>query len=124
MSLDTGKPRQAAGNADRSAPIGAKCIAPGRLARTLQKVEAFRSEGITLTESETHEGFFGISAPVFGSGNVLCAAVTALGLSADVDLKPTGPVAVAIRDAARRISRDLGGNMPDLVPPAPVGGSK
>lgn len=108
----------------RSIANAEESIAPGRLARTLRKVEAFRSEGITLTESETHEGFFGISAPVFDSGNVLCAAVTALGLSADVDLKPTGPVAVAIRDAARRISRDLGGNMPDLAPPAPVGGAK
>ncbi len=85
-----------------------EAIVPGRLARVLQKVEASRNDGIALTDSETHEGFFGVSAPVFSSDNTLCATVTALGLSAHVDLRANGPVAVAIRDAARRISRDLG----------------
>lgn len=85
-----------------------EAVAPGRLARVLQKVAACRNDGIALTDSETHEGFFGVSAPVFSSDNTLSAAVTAMGLSAHVDLRPNGPVALAIRDAARRISRDLG----------------
>lgn len=85
-----------------------EAVVPGRLARVLKKVEASRNDGIALTDSETHEGFFGVSAPVFSSDNTLCATVTALGLSAHVDLRPTGPVTAAIRQAARRISRDLG----------------
>lgn len=85
-----------------------EAIAPGRLARAMQKIEACRKRGIAVTDSEMHEGFFGISAPVFSSDNTLCAAVTALGLSAHADLRPTGLVATAIREAARRISADLG----------------
>ena len=78
----------------------------------MQKAEASRQLGFALSDSETHQGFFGISAPVFNSDNTLCAAVTALGLSAHVDLRQTGPVATAIREAARNISRDLGANEP------------
>lgn len=85
-----------------------EAVAPGRLASALQKAEASRKFGVALSDSETQQGFFGISAPVFNSDNTLCAAVTALGLSAHVDLRPTGPVATAIREAARNISRDLG----------------
>lgn len=85
-----------------------EAVAPGRLARVLQRLEALRDGGVALTDSETHQGFFGISAPVFSSDNTICAAVTALGLSAHVDLRPNGPVALGIRDAARLISRDLG----------------
>lgn len=85
-----------------------EAVVPGRLARVLKKIGSSRNDGIALTDSETHEGFFGVSAPVFSSDNTLCAAVTALGLSAHVDLRPNGPVATAIRVAAQRISRDLG----------------
>lgn len=85
-----------------------EAMVPGRLARVLKEVESSRNVGIALTDGETHEGFFGVSAPVFSSDNTLCAAITALGLSAHVDLRPDGPVALAIRDAAHRISRDLG----------------
>lgn len=93
-------------------------VAPGRLAKALQKVEKFRDRGIALTDSETHQGFFGISAPVFSSDNTLCAAVTALGLSAHADLSPDGPVAGAIREAGRLISADLGANLSDTGLPA------
>lgn len=88
-----------------------EALAPGRLASALQKAETSRQLGFALSDSETHQGFFGISAPVFNSDNTLCAAITALGLSAHVDLRPTGPVATAIREAARNISRDLGANI-------------
>jgi DNA-binding IclR family transcriptional regulator len=97
----------------RSIANAEESLAPGRFARALQKTEACRRLGIALTDSETHEGFLGISAPVFSSDNTLCAAVTALGLSAQVDLQPMGPVATAIREAARRISRDLGASVPE-----------
>jgi DNA-binding IclR family transcriptional regulator len=85
-----------------------EAVAPGRLARAVQKMDACRKRGVAVTDSEMHEGFFGISAPVFSSDNTLCASVTALGLSAYADLRPAGPIAIAIREAAQRISADLG----------------
>ncbi len=104
----------------RSIANAEEAIAPGRLTHALQRIEASRKDGIALTDSETHEGFFGISAPVFSSDNTLTAAVTALGLSAHVDLRRNGPVALAIRDAARRISRDLGAAREEPAAPETV----
>jgi DNA-binding IclR family transcriptional regulator len=93
-------------------------LMPGRLTHAVQKAEATRKLGLAVSDSEMHQGFFGISAPVFSSDNTLCAAITALGLSTHVDLRPTGSVATAIREAANNISRDLGASESKLQKPA------
>jgi DNA-binding IclR family transcriptional regulator len=94
-----------------------EALAPGRLASAMQKAEATRKLGLAVSDSETHQGFSGVSAPIFSSDNTLCAAVTALGLSAHVDLRLTGPVATAIREAARNIGLDLGATVPKYPEP-------
>ncbi len=88
-----------------------EAVTPGRLDRALQRAEKVRQQGVALTTSEMHQGFFGISAPVFSGVETLAAAVTGLGLSSQVDLSPEGPVANAVRAAARAISRDLGASV-------------
>lgn len=90
-----------------------EALVPGRLARVQERLEKTRADGLAVTDSEMHEGFFGISAPVFSSDDTLTAAITGLGLSSHVDTSPTGPVAAAIRTAAQAVSRDLGASRVD-----------
>ena len=87
-------------------------ITPGTLDRVRETLPGIREQGYAVTESRMHEGFFGVSAPVFDSGGALAAAVTALGLSARLDLSPDGPVVPAITALARQVSEELGGTRP------------
>lgn len=83
-------------------------ISPGALQRARASLPTIRKTFSASTVGETHNGFFGVSSPIYSSDNSICAAVTSLGLmrAGEVDLE--GAVAPAIRETAMRISRDLG----------------
>lgn len=83
-------------------------LSPGVLEMARALLPQIRTSLTAVTSGETHRGFFGVSSPIFGADNRICAAVTALGLSDHSDLTADGPVARAVRDAARRMSADLG----------------
>lgn len=86
-------------------------LSPGLSSQVEAMLEGIRQTGIAITDSQLHIGFFGISAPILDSQDQVNAAVSAHGLSDAIDFSPDGPIALAIRHAARAISERLGARL-------------
>jgi DNA-binding IclR family transcriptional regulator len=66
-------------------------------------------DGIGLSDSRLYEGFGAISAPVFDHDNRIAASITALGPSNALAVNATGTAALAVKDAAEKLTRSLRG---------------
>jgi len=58
------------------------------------------------------KGISAVAAPVFNYAGQLAAVLTALGASGGFDTSLDGPIAIAVREQAQRISRQLGYSVP------------
>ena len=98
--------RVAALLADEPGPAGAK---PQRLDAALksQLAEA-RQQGISRAVDGAVPGVSAMAAPVFDERGSMVLSLTAIGPSAIFDTRFDGPVAVALRQAASMLSRQLG----------------
>ena len=80
--------------------------------RTRAEVQALfadvRARGIAWVQGDFNPGIHALSAPIFNHDGVLVAAITALGVVGGFDASPDGPIAAAVRSAARDISVRLG----------------
>ena len=71
-------------------------------------LKAIRRKGVSYSTGQLNSSVHGLSAPVFdGSGHIACV-VSVLGAAGQVDLDLEGPTAQALKDAAARISLELG----------------
>jgi len=84
---------------------GAAWPAWAQLQRELDEV---RRHGLGRAEGAVIAGVSALSAPVFDHRGAMVLAITAIGPSAALDTRWQGPVANALRDAARSVSARLG----------------
>ncbi|WP_327321279.1 hypothetical protein OG735_01335 [Streptomyces sp. NBC_01210] len=86
-------------------PTGASIDDPARMARELEQI---RATGYAVEDQEAAVGEAGIASPVYDSSG----PVGAIGVVGPVERLLAGPVrvelAVAVREAGRSLSRDLG----------------
>lgn len=87
-------------------------MAPEIGARALAGLGDVRATGIAVSDQQLNQGFAAVSAAVFDHDGRLAAALTALGMRAAMDLDRNGPLARAVAQAARAISRALGAAPP------------
>ncbi len=79
--------------------------ARAELAATVAEV---RRRGLAVTDGVLNAGFAALSTPVFDHAGEIAAALTTLGAAGHMDLRPEGPTAAALRDAAAAASAALG----------------
>lgn len=93
--------------AERRAAGSARGALPGwpEFQRRLDEV---RRHGLGRAEGAVLAGVSALSAPVFDHRGAIVLAITAIGPSAALDTRWQGPVANALRDAARSVSARLG----------------
>jgi DNA-binding IclR family transcriptional regulator len=80
--------------------------APGQAGA--ESVDGVRARGIARARGDFMSGLSAFAAPVFDHRGRLVLALTALGYSGGFDHRWNGPVARAVREAARRASAALG----------------
>jgi DNA-binding IclR family transcriptional regulator len=77
----------------------------GSLAARLAEV---RARGVSIVADGALPGVSAVAAPVFDESGAMVLCLTAIGPNALVDLRPDGPVARALMQAAAGLSRTLG----------------
>lgn len=77
-------------------------------ARLQRELGDVRRHGLGRAEGAVIAGVSALSAPVFDHRGAMVLAITAIGPSAALDARWSGPVAAALRDAARAVSARLG----------------
>lgn len=81
--------------------------------RALSKVRAtagveVRTSGVAVSDSQVYDGFAALSAPVFDHSASIAGSLTLLGLASNLRPEASERAASLLKDAARRISRELG----------------
>lgn len=71
-------------------------------------LDAVRTQGMSRSEGTVVAGVSALSAPVFDHRGQIVLAVTCVGTSAAFDSRCDGPVALALRSCADRVSERLG----------------
>jgi DNA-binding IclR family transcriptional regulator len=93
--------------AERRAAAGARAAWPA-WAQFRRELDEVRRNGLGRAEGAVVAGVSALSAPVFDHRGTIVLAITAIGPSAALDSRWLGPVANALRDAARSVSARLG----------------
>ena len=73
-----------------------------------RELDDVRRHGLGRAEGAVMAGVSALSAPVFDHRGAMVLAITAIGPSAALDTRWSGPVAATLRDAARSVSARLG----------------
>ncbi len=73
---------------------------------------AVRRDGCAQVEGVLLPGISALAAPVFDGSGALVLALTAIGATPGFDARPTGALAGAVKEAAARLSSQLGGRAP------------
>lgn len=80
-----------------------------RAKRMAEIRRAVERDGVGLSNSVLYEGFGAISAPVFDHEDRIAAAITVLGPANSLSVSATSPAAVALKEAATKLTRSLRG---------------
>ena len=83
-------------------------LAPDLLARRDAIAAKVRKDGYAVSEGHLFRGFSAIAAPIFDHTGALAGSVTLLGIGAQIDRSPKGPIVSRVRQAARDLSHKLG----------------
>jgi len=67
-----------------------------------------RKDGLAISKGHLFRGFSAIAAPIFDHTGALAGSITLLGIGSQIDRSPGGPVATQVREAAQKLSRELG----------------
>lgn len=81
---------------------------PGDEAALQALLQETRQQGLGRVKNVLLPGISGFCAPVFDADGHLALGVVSLGSTATFDVRWEGPLAVALREMARQLSRDLG----------------
>lgn len=73
-----------------------------------QLCQQVREAGCASVVDTLLRGISAVAAPVHDHSGRVCAVITALGATGGFDASPQGPIALAVREQAQRISRLLG----------------
>lgn len=86
---------------------------PGRIDEALaRQLEEVRSHGVSRAVDALVTGVSAMAAPVFDERGAIVLSLTAIGPSAMVDTRWDGVVATTLREAAQRLSRQMGAGAP------------
>ncbi len=103
------------GGADRSAGRGPNAEdrpVAGAVAKPPEEtIEQVRRRGMARARGDFMSGLSAFSAPVFDHRGRMVLALTVLDYSSSWDYRWDGPIATAVRDAARRVSAALGSTL-------------
>ncbi|MGE0630013.1 MAG: IclR family transcriptional regulator [Hyphomicrobiaceae bacterium] len=83
-------------------------LAPDLLARRDAISSKIRKDGFAVSEGHLFRGFSAVAAPVFDHTDSLAGSVTLLGIGAEIDRSPRGPVVSRVRQVAHELSGKLG----------------
>lgn len=72
------------------------------------ELEQIRALGLSVVQDELLPGISAMAVPVFDGYGKLVLAIAAMGPTALMDLRPDGPMALALQGTARRLSGRLG----------------
>jgi DNA-binding IclR family transcriptional regulator len=73
-----------------------------------ERLEEIRERGLSRVQGDLLRGVASVAAPVFGHGGGIVAVIAALGPQGGFDVAWEGPIAVAVKRAARQLSGRLG----------------
>src|SRR3954467_3900263 len=73
-----------------------------------ERLEEIRSRGLSRVQGDLLRGVASVAAPVFGHGGGIVAVIAALGPQGGFDVAWDGPIAIAVKRAARQLSGRLG----------------
>ena len=73
-----------------------------------ERLEEIRARGLSRVQGDLLRGVASVAAPVFGHGGGIVAVIAALGPQGGFDVAWDGPIASAVRRAARELSTRLG----------------
>ncbi|MCW3658780.1 IclR family transcriptional regulator [Burkholderia cenocepacia] len=111
-----------AGAGDTLAGAESAPVAPDAGAQPAE-LDAIRMRGIERSIDRPSPGVSGMCVPVFDAQGRLQLALTVIGSTGSIDVDWDGPIAVALRDAARQATASLGAAGADPAPasaPAPA----
>ncbi|NDV72600.1 IclR family transcriptional regulator [Burkholderia cenocepacia] len=111
-----------AGAGDTLAGAESAPVAPDAGAQPAE-LDAIRMRGIERSIDRPSPGVSGMCVPVFDAQGSLQLALTVIGSTGSIDVDWDGPIAVALRDAARQATASLGAAGADPAPasaPAPA----
>nr|WP_249181433.1 IclR family transcriptional regulator C-terminal domain-containing protein [Burkholderia cenocepacia] len=111
-----------AGAGDTLAGAEGAPVAPDADAQPAE-LDAIRMRGIERSIDRPSPGVSGMCVPVFDAQGRLQLALTVIGSTGSIDVDWDGPIAVALRDAARQATASLGAAGADPAPasaPAPA----
>ncbi|MCW3605447.1 IclR family transcriptional regulator [Burkholderia cenocepacia] len=111
-----------AGAGDTLAGAEGAPVAPDAGAQPAE-LDAIRMRGIERSIDRPSPGVSGMCVPVFDAQGRLQLALTVIGSTGSIDVDWDGPIAVALRDAARQATASLGAAGADPAPasaPAPA----
>lgn len=91
-------------------------------AAQLAELDAIRARGIERSVDRPSPGVSAMCVPVFDAHGRLQLALTVIGSSGSIDVGWDGPIATALRDAARQATASLGAERAE-PPPAPSAGA-
>lgn len=83
-------------------------LSPDLSARREHIAAKVRKDGYAVSEGHLFRGFSAIAAPVFDHTQALAGSVTLLGVGAQIDRTPKGPIVSQVRQVARELSAALG----------------
>nr|WP_277627209.1 IclR family transcriptional regulator C-terminal domain-containing protein [Burkholderia stabilis] len=102
---------------------GAEGVQPAPDADAQQAaLDAIRARGIERGVDRPSPGVSAMCVPVFDAHGRLQLAITVIGSTGSIDVGWDGPIAAALRDAARQATASLGAEPAD-APPAPATGA-
>nr|WP_249172587.1 IclR family transcriptional regulator C-terminal domain-containing protein [Burkholderia dolosa] len=108
-----------AGAGDTLAGAGAHAAPDARVRQA--ELDAIRKRGIERGVDRPSPGVSSMCVPVFDTDGRLQLALTVIGSSGSIDVGWDGPIATALRDAARRATASLGERRDVPAPAAPSG---
>lgn len=83
-------------------------LMPDERARYAARLDEIRSHSLSRVEGDLLRGVASVAAPVFGHAGAIVAVIAALGPQGAFDVDWEGAYAVAVKDAAARLSARLG----------------
>ncbi len=95
--------------------LAGRTVRKAELAAHKERLANIRAHGLSRVEGDLLRGVASVAAPVFGHGGTIVAVIAALGPQGAFDVAWTGPLARAVKDAARRLSLRLGDARGDVA---------
>lgn len=86
-------------------------IVPDLLTRKQAITAKVKKDGFAISDGHLFRGFSAISAPIFDHTAALAGSITLLGLGAQIDRSPKGPLVSEVLDVAHELRKRVGNSL-------------